>query len=78
MRGVEQGDPSMRITPAKTLHRIDEAVVRSEVGAAGFQLAGEGDFLRNPADARDWNSSPGAAGPRRGTSDRFCLSSSKP
>jgi predicted methyltransferase len=63
---------------AKTLHRIEESVVRSEVSAAGFKLVEEGNFLRNPADPRDWNSSPGAAGERRGTSDRFCLAFAKP
>jgi predicted methyltransferase len=63
---------------AKTLHRIDEAVVRQEVGAAGFKLVEEGNFLRNPADTRDWSSSPTAAGERRGTSDRFCLAFAKP
>jgi len=36
-----------------TLHRIDEDVVRREVQAAGFQLVGEGGFLRNPEDPRD-------------------------
>src|SRR5438552_13985419 len=44
-----------------TLHRIDEKVVREQVEKAGFKLAAEGQLLRNPADARDWNSSPGAA-----------------
>jgi predicted methyltransferase len=58
---------------ASTLHRIDEAVVRDELEAAGFRLAGEASFLRNPSDARDWNASPRAAGERRGTSDRFVL-----
>jgi len=33
-----------------TLHRIDEAVVKKEVLAAGFKLAGESKVLRNPAD----------------------------
>jgi len=66
------------VESAETLHRIDEKVVRSEVVAAGFTLGEEGSFLRNPADARDWNSSPSAAGPRRGTSDRFCLAFHKP
>ena len=32
------------------LHRIDEAVVKQEVEAAGFQLVAESDALRNPAD----------------------------
>jgi predicted methyltransferase len=63
---------------AESFHRIDEAVVRSEVSAAGFELAGTADFLRNPQDTRDWNSSPRAAGDKRGTSDRFCLSYRKP
>jgi predicted methyltransferase len=70
--------PGTGVEAVKTLHRIDEAVVRQEVSAAGFTLAEEGNFLRNPADPRDWNSSPGAAGQRRGTSDRFCLAFRKP
>jgi predicted methyltransferase len=61
-----------------TLHRIDEAVVKQEVTAAGFQLAAESDVLRNKDDKRDWNSSPRAAGERRGTSDRFVLKFVKP
>jgi predicted methyltransferase len=65
---------------AQTLHRIDEQVVRTEVQRAGFKLQSEGDFLRNPQDPRDWNSSPGAAAAagRRGTSDRFALRFVKP
>jgi predicted methyltransferase len=66
------------VDDAQTLHRIDEAVVRKEVEAAGFRLAGSSEFLRNPADARDWNASPRAAGERRGTSDRFALKFVKP
>jgi len=38
---------------AKTLHRIEESVVRRELEAAGFVLVEEGGFLRNPADPRD-------------------------
>jgi predicted methyltransferase len=63
-RGVED---------AQTLHRIEESVVKSEVTAAGFELAGEGGFLRNAADPRDWNASPSQAAEKRGTSDRFVL-----
>ena len=37
----------------KSLHRIEESVVRRELEAAGFQFVAEGRFLRNPADARD-------------------------
>jgi predicted methyltransferase len=61
-----------------TFHRIDEDIVKQEVLAAGFKLAGESDVLRNPDDKRDWSSSPRAAGARRGTSDRFVLKFVKP
>ena len=37
----------------KSLHRIEEGVVRRELEAAGFRFVSEGGFLRNPADARD-------------------------
>jgi len=33
-----------------TLHRIDPALVKSQVQAAGFQFVGESAVLRNPAD----------------------------
>jgi len=36
----------------KTLHRIDEAIVRNELKQAGFVLDAEGTYLRNPADTR--------------------------
>jgi predicted methyltransferase len=66
------------IADVETLHRIEESVVKSEVLAAGFQLAGEADFLRVPDDARDWSASPRTAGERRGHSDRFVLRFVKP
>lgn len=62
----------------KTLHRVEEAVVRSEVPAAGFRLGAEASFLRNADDKRDWNAAPGEAGEKRGTSDRFVLKFVKP
>ncbi len=37
----------------KSLHRIEENVVRRELEAAGFQFVAEGNFLRNPADTRE-------------------------
>jgi predicted methyltransferase len=37
----------------KTLHRIEEGVLRQEVEAAGFKLVAEGNFLRHPEDTRD-------------------------
>jgi len=68
------------LSETKSLHRIDEKVVKEEVQQAGFKLATEGDFLRNPGDARDWNASPNAAtqAGKRGTSDRFALRFVKP
>jgi predicted methyltransferase len=63
---------------AKTFHRVEESLVRSEVERAGFKLRSEGNFLRNPSDTRDWNDSPMAAGDKRGTSDRFVLAFEKP
>lgn len=62
----------------KTLHRIDELSVIRDVERAGFMHAGDADFLRNPADTRDWNDSPREAGERRGTSDRFVAKFVKP
>jgi predicted methyltransferase len=37
----------------KSLHRIEESVIRQEVEAAGFRYVGTADFLRNPNDPRD-------------------------
>jgi predicted methyltransferase len=70
--------PGTGVSDAKTLHRIDEQFVKDEVQKAGFQVQSQGDFLRNPQDARDWDSSPMAAAERRGTSDRFALRFVKP
>lgn len=41
------------IGAVKSLHRIEESVVRRELEAAGFRLVEEGQFLRNPNDPRD-------------------------
>lgn len=70
--------PGTGVNDVQTLHRIDEQTVRDEVQAAGFKLGEESSVWRNPQDARDWNSSPVAAGERRGTSDRFALKFVKP
>lgn len=45
--------PGAGVDATKTLHRIEESLVRKEVEAAGFRLAATGDFLRNPDDPRD-------------------------
>jgi len=66
------------LSDVQTLHRIDEDAVKKEILAAGFKLDAESDLLRNPDDPRDWNPSPGAAGEKRGTSDRFVLRFVKP
>ena len=61
------------ISEGKTLHRIEEAVVRDEVRKAGFVLDAEGEFLRNPADTRDDSS-----GQPRVPTDKFVLRFVKP
>jgi predicted methyltransferase len=48
--------PGAEIAVGKSLHRIDEAVVRQELGAAGFKVVAEGDFWRVPGDTRDFSS----------------------
>jgi predicted methyltransferase len=57
----------------RTLHRIDEAVVRAELRQAGFVIDAESDFLRNPADPRDQSSNE----PKIPT-DKFALRFVKP
>ena len=47
------GRPGTGASETKSLHRIEESVVRREVAAAGFKLVAEADFLRNPNDPRD-------------------------
>jgi predicted methyltransferase len=63
---------------AKTLHRIEEKALRTEVESAGFRLAATASFLRHPEDKRDWDASDEAPQELRGTSDRFVLKFVKP
>jgi predicted methyltransferase len=70
--------PGEGVSVVKTLHRIEESVVKAEVQQAGFVLDAEADFLREPSDTRDWSASPKTAGERRGHSDRFVLRFKKP
>ena len=42
--------PGSGLAATDTIHRIDEATVKSEVEAAGFKLDGESKILANPAD----------------------------
>ena len=62
----------------KSLHRIEESVVKDEVTRAGFALDAESDMLRHPEDTRDWSASDEAPPEKRGTSDRFVLRFRKP
>ena len=43
------------VSATKTLHRIDPAVIKADVTAAGFTFDGESPALRNPADPRTAN-----------------------
>lgn len=49
------GRPGTGISESGTLHRIEEAFLQREVESAGFKLAAQGNFLRNPSDPRDKN-----------------------
>ena len=42
--------PGSGISHTKSLHRIEAAVVRKDVEAAGFVFEGESNLLKNPAD----------------------------
>jgi predicted methyltransferase len=48
--------PGADISTGKALHRIDEAIVRQELGTAGFKVVAEGNFWREPGDTRDFSS----------------------
>jgi predicted methyltransferase len=53
--GDHSGRPGTGISESGTLHRIEQSFLRREVEAAGFKVAAEGNFLRNPNDPRDKN-----------------------
>ncbi len=58
-----------------TLHRIDEETVKQEVKAAGFELAGESDILRNKGDP---HTGKVFEPPIQGHTDQFVLKFRKP
>lgn len=63
------------ISVTEELHRIDKQFVIDEVEAAGFELAGEADFLQNPDDDHSVIIfSPDV----QGSTDRFVLRFEKP
>ena len=45
--------PGRGMADTEKLHRIDPAIVRKQVEAAGFRFAGESKVLENPADPLD-------------------------
>lgn len=61
------------VSATKTLHRIDEAVVREELRQAGFRLEAESNFLRVPGDPREQ-----AFFDMRTPTDKFALRYVKP
>jgi predicted methyltransferase len=58
-----------------TLHRIDEETVKQEVKAAGFELVGESDILRNKDDP---HTAKVFEPPIQGHTDQFLLKFRKP
>ncbi len=67
--------PGAALATADTLHRIDPAVVRREVEAAGFTFDGDSALLRAPADPHTANVFDPAI---RGKTDQFVLKFRKP
>jgi predicted methyltransferase len=65
--------PGADIEVGKTLHRIDEAVLRREVEAAGFKLVAEGNFWQHSGDSRDFSTQRPT-----GPVDEFVLKLQKP
>ena len=63
------------LTAPDSLHRIDIAVVKQEVEAAGFKLVDESSLLRNPADPRTTIVFDPSI---RGKTDQFILKFVKP
>ncbi|MBW8881544.1 MAG: methyltransferase, partial [Asticcacaulis sp.] len=56
------------------VHRMDEAIAKTELAAAGFVLDGESDLLRNPADNKAGSNSEAG----HFVTDRFMLRMKKP
>jgi predicted methyltransferase len=67
--------PGIDDATMKKLHRIDEAVVKQEVLAAGFKLDAESKLLANPADPHTANVFDPSI---RGHTDQFILRFRKP
>jgi predicted methyltransferase len=66
--------PGAGLAATSQYHRMDEAIAKSELTAAGFKLDAEGDLLHNPADNRaTMNSESGHF-----VTDRFMLRLKRP
>jgi predicted methyltransferase len=50
--------PGQGASVGKSLHRVEESLVRQELEAAGFKFAVAGDFYRHPEDTRDFTTQP--------------------
>jgi predicted methyltransferase len=68
-------DAGSGLRDTETLHRIDPAVVKAEVTAAGFIFEGESRVLRNPSDPRKANVYDAGI---RGKTDQFVYKFRKP
>jgi predicted methyltransferase len=66
--------PGAGLAATSQFHRMDEAVAKSELTAAGFKLDGESDLLRNPADNKAASNSESG----HFVSDRFMLRMKRP
>jgi len=53
--------PGTGKTQTQSLHRIDPAVIKQEVQAAGFQLVEEGNAMMNPSDNLTGRSGQGSS-----------------
>lgn len=68
-------EPGAGMRDTERLHRIDPAIVRRQVEAAGFEFVGASDLLRNPADTHQLP----VFDPRiRGHTDQFVMRFRKP
>jgi predicted methyltransferase len=67
--------PGASLADAQKIHRIDPAIIRKEVTAAGFELVTDSKLLANPGDDHSWQ--PFTAG-KRGTTDQSVLKFRKP
>ena len=68
-------EPGSGVRDTETLHRIDPALVKTQVAAAGFKLDGESTVLRNAADTHKVKVFDPSV---RGQTDQFAFRFRKP